>query len=49
LGVDPLAYARLPRLRAGVTILGALDAGLAYDSRFSPAAGAFQIELAYRF
>lgn len=49
LGVDPLNYARLPRLRAGVTLWERLDAGVAYDSRFSPVAGAFQLEAAWRF
>lgn len=50
LGVDPLRYAALPRLRAGVTFFaGRLDAGVAYDARFSPVAGAFGLELAYRF
>ena len=48
-GVDPLAYARMPRLRAGVNVWGALDVGLAYDSRFSPHNGALQVELTYRF
>jgi hypothetical protein len=49
LGIDPLRYAAMPRLRAGVTILGAFDVGVAYDSRFSPTNGAAGLELAYRF
>lgn len=48
-GVDPLNYARLPRLRAGVTVFGALDLGVAYDARFAPTSGAFGLEAAYRF
>lgn len=49
LGIDPLNYARLPRLRAGVTVWNAVDVGVAYDSRFAPTSGAFGIEAAYRF
>ncbi len=48
-GIDPLDYARLPRFRAGVTFLGRLDVGAAYDGRFKPRDGAFQIETSYRF
>lgn len=49
LGVDPLNYARLPRIRAGVTLWNTVDAGVSYDARFSPVAGAVGLELAYRF
>lgn len=49
LGIDPLRYAAFPRLRAGVTVFGALDLGVAYDARFSPTSGAFGLEAAYRF
>ncbi len=49
IGVDPLNYARIPRLRAGLTFLGSIDVGIAYDARFPPVAGAFSIEAAYRF
>ena len=50
LGVDPLNYARLPRIRAGVTLWnGTVDAGVSYDARFSPIAGAVGLEMAYRF
>lgn len=42
LGVDPLDYARIPRLRAGVTVFGAVDVGVAFDRRF-------WVEVAYRF
>jgi hypothetical protein len=49
LGIDPLRYAAMPRLRAGVTVLGAFDVGVAYDPRFSPVNGAVGLELAYRF
>lgn len=48
-GVDPLNYARLPRLRAGVTLFDRVDLGVAYDARFAPVSGAFQIEASYRF
>lgn len=41
-GVDPLNYLALPRLRAGVTVFGAVDVGVAYDKRF-------WLEAAYRF
>ncbi len=49
IGVDPLNYARIPRLRAGLTFLGSIDVGVAYDARFSPVSGAFSLEAAYRF
>lgn len=49
LGVDPLNYARLPRLRAGVTLWSVLDAGVAYDARLPVTGGAFQLEATYRF
>lgn len=49
LGVDPLDYARLPRLRAGVTLWSAFDVGLAYDARRPVLGGALAIEAAYRF
>lgn len=49
LGVDPLDYARLPRLRAGLTLWSVLDAGLAYDPRRPLTGGAVQLEAAYRF
>lgn len=49
LGVDPLDYGRLPRLRAGLTLWSVLDAGLAYDSRLPVGRGAFQLEASYRF
>ena len=49
LGIDPLRYAALPRLRAGVTFFGAVDLGVSYDARFSPTGGAFGVEAAYRF
>lgn len=48
-GVDPLRYAALPRLRAGVTVFRSVDLGVSYDARFSPVGGAFGIEAAYRF
>lgn len=48
-GVDPLNYARMPRIRAGVTLWNTVDAGVSYDARFSPVAGAVGLELAYRF
>ena len=48
-GIDPLDYARLPRLRAGMTVFSVLDLGVAYDSRFAPTSGAFGLEAAYRF
>lgn len=48
-GVDPLNYARLPRIRAGVTLWNTVDAGVSYDARFSPVGGAVGLELAYRF
>jgi hypothetical protein len=49
LGVDPLDYARLPRLRGGVTLLERLDVGLAYDARRPLTGGAVTIEAAWRF
>jgi len=49
IGVDPLNYARLPRIRAGVTLWNKVDAGVSYDARFSPVGGAVGLELAYRF
>lgn len=48
-GVDPLDYARLPRLRAGLTLWERLDAGVAYDARRPVLGGALTLEAAYRF
>lgn len=49
IGVDPLDYARAPRIRAGATVFGSFDAGVAYDPRLAPTKGAVQLEIAYRF
>lgn len=49
LGVDPLDYARLPRMRAGLTLWERVDAGLAYDARRPILGGALTLEAAYRF
>lgn len=49
IGVDPLDYARAPRIRAGATVFGSVDAGIAYDPRLAPTKGAVQLEISYRF
>lgn len=40
---------RATRARAGLTFFDRLDLGGAYDPRFTPSSGAFQIETAFRF
>ena len=48
--IDPLRYAALPRLRAGLTMFkGSVDLGVSYDWRFPATAGAFGLETAWRF
>lgn len=49
LGVDPFDYARVPRLRAGLSIFEILDVGVAYDYRRRLNDGALMCEVAYRF